>query len=259
MKQLLLTVGLVSSAILQASYAPAAPPTSTAAAPPAAHAATAAPATAPPAATANPAPADFTATTTTVTPAPVDSGATITAAPRPAAAPAPASSATPLVQIVTSLGNFVVELNSERAPLTVANFLKYVDQGQYTGTIFHRVISNFVIQGGGYDASYKLKSATIKTVNESGNGLTNQRGTVGLARAQDPHGGDCQFYVNVFDNGALDPNQTRWGYAVFGRVVSGMDVVDRISNQSTGARGPFKEDSPLKPVLIERIERVTAP
>ena len=99
-------------------------------------------------------------------------------------------------------------------------------------------------------------AAVLEVVNESGNGLTNLRGTVGLARPSDPHAGDCQFYVNLFDNGALDPNQTRWGYAVFGKIVQGMDVVDRIGNVATGARGPFKEDAPLQPVVIERIERV---
>jgi cyclophilin family peptidyl-prolyl cis-trans isomerase len=165
----------------------------------------------------------------------------------------------PQVQVVTSLGNFTIELNEERAPLTVANFLKYVDEGQYKGTIFHRVIANFVIQGGGYDANLKLKAATRKTFNESGNGLTNQRGTVGLARTSEPHGGDCQFYVNLNDNSALDPSQARWGYAVFGKVVQGMDVVDRIGVRTTGAKGPFKEDSPLETVVIERIDRVAGP
>ncbi len=163
------------------------------------------------------------------------------------------------VQVVTSSGSFTIELLPERAPLTVAQFLKYVDQGFYSGTLFHRVIPNFVIQGGGFDTTYKLKGAPTKVVNESGNGLTNQRGTVGLARPAEPHGGDCQFYVNLFDNAALDPNQTRWGYAVFGKIVQGMDVVDRIGNVATGAKGPFKEDAPLQPVVIERIERVATP
>jgi cyclophilin family peptidyl-prolyl cis-trans isomerase len=161
--------------------------------------------------------------------------------------------------VATSVGSFTLELNAERAPLTVAHFLKYVDQGQYSGTLFHRVIANFVIQGGGYDGNYKLKAAPAKVVNESGNGLTNQRGTVGMARSQEPHGSDAQFYVNLYDNEALDPNKTRWGYAVFGKVVQGMEVVDRIGNAATGARGPFKEDAPLKPVVIERIERVEQP
>jgi cyclophilin family peptidyl-prolyl cis-trans isomerase len=187
--------------------------------------------------------------------------------PAPAAAPAaqpkpatpPAAAASTQIQVVTSMGNFTIELNAERAPLTVAHFLKYVDQGHYTGTIFHRVVANFVIQGGGFDADNKIRPAPTKVVNESGNGLTNQRGTVGMARSQEPHGSDAQFYVNLYDNEALDPNQTRWGYAVFGKVVQGMDVVDRIGNVATGARGPFKEDSPLKPVIIERIERVPSP
>ncbi len=161
--------------------------------------------------------------------------------------------------MVTSLGSFTIELNTERAPLTVAQFLKYVDQGFYSGTIFHRAIPNFVIQGGGYDADYKLKGNPTKVVNESGNGLTNQRGTVGLARPPEPHAGDVQFYVNLNDNAALDPNQARWGYAVFGKVVQGMDVVDQIANVPTGAKGPFKEDAPVKPVVIERIERVPTP
>jgi peptidyl-prolyl cis-trans isomerase A (cyclophilin A) len=175
---------------------------------------------------------------------------------KPATPPAPAAQQ---VQVVTSMGNFTLELNAERAPLTVAHFMRNVDSGQYTGTIFHRVIANFVIQGGGFDADYKLKPAPTKVVNESGNGLTNQRGTVGMARGPEPHGSDCQFYVNLFDNEALDPNKTRWGYAVFGKVVQGMEVVDKIGNVATGARGPFKEDAPLQPVVIQRIERVAGP
>jgi cyclophilin family peptidyl-prolyl cis-trans isomerase len=174
------------------------------------------------------------------------------------AAVAPATAA-PRVQVVTSMGNFTLELNAERAPLTVAHFLKYVDQGHYSGTIFHRVIANFVIQGGGFDSSNKPVPAAVKVVNESGNGLTNERGTIGMARSQDPHGSDAQFYVNLYDNEALDPNKTRWGYAVFGKVVQGMEVVDKIGNVATGARGPFKEDAPLQPVVIERIERVAGP
>lgn len=178
----------------------------------------------------------------------------------PPAEPArPAVTGPVQVRVVTSMGNFTVELLAERAPLTVAQFLKYVDQGFYSGTIFHRVIPNFVIQGGGYDSTYKLKAAPIKVVNESGNGLTNQRGMVGLARTSEPHSGDCQFYVDLFDNAALDPNQTRWGYAVFGKIVQGMEVVDRIGNVATGSKGSFKEDAPLQQVMIERIERVAGP
>jgi len=179
-----------------------------------------------------------------------------TAEPAPAK---PAASGPVQVQVVTSMGNFTIELLPDRAPLTVAHFLKYVDEGHYTQTLFHRVIPNFVIQGGGFDTDFKLKPAPAKIVNESGNGLTNLRGTVGLARPAEPHAGDSQFYINLYDNAALDPNQTRWGYAVFGKVVQGMDVVDRIGNVQTGAKGPFKEDSPVQPVVIERIQRVPAP
>jgi peptidyl-prolyl cis-trans isomerase A (cyclophilin A) len=180
--------------------------------------------------------------------------------PKAAAPTAPATStASPRVQVVTSLGSFTLELNAERAPLTVAHFLKYVDQGHYSGTTFHRVVANFVIQGGGFDTTGKVVPAPVKVVNESGNGLTNQRGSVGMARGADPHGGDAQFYVNLYDNEALDPNKTRWGYAVFGKVVQGMEVVDKIGNVATGARGAFKEDAPLQPVVIERIERVAGP
>ena len=177
----------------------------------------------------------------------------------PAASAAPKPSPAVQVQVVTSMGNFTIELNSERAPLTVAQFLKYVDQGFYSGTIFHRAIPNFVIQGGGYDVDYKLKGNPPKVVNESGNGLTNSRGTVGLARPPEPPAGDVQFYVNLADNAALDPSATRWGYAVFGKVIQGMDVVDEIATVPTGARGPFKENAPLKPVLIQKIERVPTP
>jgi peptidyl-prolyl cis-trans isomerase A (cyclophilin A) len=162
------------------------------------------------------------------------------------------------VRVVTSMGNFIIELNAERAPLTVPHFLKYVDQGHYTGTIFHRVISNFVIQAGGFDKDYKPMTAPTRVVNESGNGLTNVRGTVGMARGAEPHGSDAQFYVNLYDNEALDPSQTRWGYAVFGKVVQGMDVVDKIGNVATNAHGVFK-DTPVEPVIIERIERVATP
>jgi cyclophilin family peptidyl-prolyl cis-trans isomerase len=166
----------------------------------------------------------------------------------------------PQVQVVTSLGNFTIELNAERAPLTVANFLAYVDKGHYTNTLIHRAVANFVIQGGGFNADYTPKPATATVVNESGNGLSNVRGTVGLARSTEPHAGNAQFYVNINDNAALDPNQTRWGYAVFGRVIAGMDVVDRIGNVPTGAHGTlFKDEAPLKPVIIQKIERVSNP
>ena len=166
---------------------------------------------------------------------------------------------TPFVKVYTSLGDFVIQLFPDRAPLTVRNFLRYVDRGQYTDTLFHRVIANFVIQGGGYDTHYHLKPAPFQTVNESGNGLSNLRGTVGLARGSAPHSGNCQFYVNLNDNSELDPSAARWGYAVFGRIVQGMSVVDRIGNQPTGAAGPFKRDVPIPPVVIQKIVRVAGP
>jgi peptidyl-prolyl cis-trans isomerase A (cyclophilin A) len=161
----------------------------------------------------------------------------------------------PRVRVVTSAGEFVVELEPERAPLTVANFLRYAREGFYEGTVFHRVIANFVIQGGGHAAAdYAVKATHAPIANESGNGLANRRGTVGLARTEAPHSGTSQFYLNVADNPDLDPLPTRWGYAVFGRIVEGMDVVDRMSVVPTGRAGPFKSDAPLKPIVIERVE-----
>jgi len=159
------------------------------------------------------------------------------------------------VRVTTNLGAFVIELQRDRAPLTVENFLTYVRAGHYTNTLFHRVIANFVIQGGGVGIDYKAKPTLKPIPNESGNGLKNLRGTVGLARASGPHTGDSQFYVNVADNdAALDPLPTRWGYAVFGHVVEGMDVIDRISVSPTGPMPPFKEDAPLQAVVIQKIE-----
>ncbi len=181
------------------------------------------------------------------------------------APPAEASSSSsdtkpnPRVRVVTSMGSFVIELYPDRAPITVRVFLDYVNAGQYTNTLFHRVIANFVVQGGGHDATtYKLKPIKTYIPNESGNGLQNKRGWVGIARGSEPHTGNCQFYINLVDNPELDPVPTRWGYAVFGQVVEGMDVVDRIGVTPTGAMGPFKSDAPLKPIVIEKIEIVPA-
>jgi len=163
--------------------------------------------------------------------------------------------AAPWVRVTTSMGEFTLELYPDRAPLTVANFLRYVKEGHYSDTLFHRVVSNFVVQGGGYTATdYKLKPVHESVVNEAGNGLRNIRGTVGLARSAEPHSGNAQFYVNVADNPDLDPVPTRWGYAVFGAVVSGMEVVERISVLPTGKMGPFKSEAPLTPVVIQKVE-----
>ncbi|MBV8306993.1 MAG: peptidylprolyl isomerase [Gammaproteobacteria bacterium] len=162
------------------------------------------------------------------------------------------------VRVTTSLGAFVIEVRSDRAPLTSANFLRYVREGFYTNTLLHRVIANFVIQGGGHDATtMQLKPTHDPVFNESGNGLQNKRGTVGLARGESPHSGNAQFYVNLVDNPDLDPVSTRWGYTVFGRVVQGMDVIEHIGETPTGAMGPFKSDSPLKPVVIEKMEIIS--
>lgn len=165
----------------------------------------------------------------------------------------------PRVRVVTNMGSFVIQLEPERAPLTVENFLRYVREGFYTNTLIHRVVPGFVIQGGGHDAGdYSLKPTHPAVVNESGNGLRNVRGAVGMARESRPHTGNSQFYVNLVDNPALDPLPSRWGYAVFGRVVEGMDVVERIGVVPTGRFGPFEEDAPLKPVVIEKIELIGA-
>lgn len=172
---------------------------------------------------------------------------------------APAADQATQVRVTTNMGDFVVELLPDRAPLTVANFLRYVREGYYSGTLIHRVVANFVIQGGGHSATdLKLKPVHDPVNNESGNGLQNKRGTVGLARGESAHSGNAQFYVNLVNNPDLDPLPTRWGYAVFGRVVQGMDVVDRIGVIPTGASGPFKADTPLKPVIIEKVEVVDA-
>jgi peptidyl-prolyl cis-trans isomerase A (cyclophilin A)/peptidyl-prolyl cis-trans isomerase B (cyclophilin B) len=169
-----------------------------------------------------------------------------------------AAEQTTQVRVTTNLGPFVIEVFNDRAPLTAANFLRYVREGFYSNTLFHRVVANFVIQGGGHDATtLQLKPAHDSVFNESGNGLQNKRGTVGLARGGPPHSGNAQFYVNLVDNPDLDPVPTRWGYTVFGRVVQGMDVIDRIGETPTGTVGPFKSDSPLKPVIIEKMEIIS--
>ncbi|MBV9343821.1 MAG: peptidylprolyl isomerase [Gammaproteobacteria bacterium] len=159
------------------------------------------------------------------------------------------------VRFTTNMGEFVVELRADRAPLTTANFLRYVREGFYTNTLIQRVVPNFVIQGGGFDATtQKVKPTHENVVNESGNGLQNKRGALGMARGEAPHSSNAQFFVNLVDNPDLDPVPTRWGYAVFGKVVQGMDVIDRIGSTPTGSVGVFKADSPLKPVIIEKAE-----
>jgi len=172
------------------------------------------------------------------------------------AAPPPRPSSPPEVRIVTTEGSFLVKLNRERAPLTVKNFLKYVRSGFYKGTIFHRVVPGFVVQGGGFTASYKEKKTRAPIPNESGNGLTNKRGTIAMAREHNPHSATSQFYINLADNNDLDPGPGHWGYAVFGHVVQGMKVVDEIAKVPTGPAGPFKKDAPQVPVVIKKVEIV---
>jgi cyclophilin family peptidyl-prolyl cis-trans isomerase len=162
----------------------------------------------------------------------------------------------PRVRMQTTKGVVIIELDPNRAPLSVENFLAYVRSGHYQGTVFHRVIANFVAQGGGYDEKLTEKPTRTPVPNESGNGLSNKRGTIAMARTGNPHSGTSQFYINLQDNLALDPQVSRWGYAVFGRVVEGMEVMDAIAAVETGEVGTFKSDAPLKPVIIQKMEEL---
>lgn len=167
----------------------------------------------------------------------------------------------PQVIIKTSLGNISVELYPDKAPKTVANFLQYVDDGFYSNTIFHRVIDGFMIQGGGFSPIFERKPTRPPIMNEADNGLKNVRGTIAMARTFDPQSATAQFYINVVDNPNLDfkdKTPRGWGYAVFGKVIKGMDVVDAIKSQPTGPGGPFQRDVPKTPVIILGISRVQA-
>jgi len=148
----------------------------------------------------------------------------------------------------------VVELDPVKAPLSTANFLKYVAAGHYDGTIFHRVIADFVVQGGGFTPDMKQKPTAPPIVNEADNGLSNRRGTVAMARTPDPHSASSQFFINLADNDFLDHTAKTprgWGYAVFGRVIEGMDVVDAIAQVETSSHGPHR-DVPVKPVVLKK-------
>ena len=157
------------------------------------------------------------------------------------------------VKLVTTMGDIVIELDAAKAPKTVDNFLQYVKSGHYDGTIFHRVIGNFMIQGGGMTADMKQKATRPPIVLESRNGLVNTRGTVAMARTNDPNSATAQFFINVTDNDFLNQAQSRDGngYAVFGKVVQGMDVVDRIKGVPTTNKGPH-QNVPATPVLIKK-------
>ena len=159
------------------------------------------------------------------------------------------------VKLETSEGNIVLELDITRAPLSVLNFMKYVRSGFYDGTIFHRVIENFMIQGGGFTPEMERKQPNAPILNEADNGLKNVRGTIAMARTSDPHSATAQFFINVTDNTFLNHTAKTprgWGYTVFGRVIKGMSVVDKIRNQRTGPNGPFRSDVPLKMILIHK-------
>ena len=161
------------------------------------------------------------------------------------------------VRISTSLGDFEAELYADKAPKTVANFLQYVNDKHYDGTIFHRVIAGFMVQGGGYDAQYRERKTRAPVQHEGRQalaaGLKNATGTLAMARTNDPQSATSQFFINVVDNAFLDPSFQGFGYTVFGKVTSGMDVVQKIRNTPTGAGGPFPTDVPRTPVVIQSI------
>ncbi|MGQ0749589.1 MAG: peptidylprolyl isomerase [Betaproteobacteria bacterium] len=161
-----------------------------------------------------------------------------------------AGAAAPQVELKTTMGTIVLELDADRAPETVKNFQQYVQSGHYNGTVFHRVIPGFMIQGGGFTADLGHKPTREPIRNEANNGLRNMVGTIAMARTSDPHSATSQFFINVADNPALDYREGNFGYAVFGKVISGMDVVQSIVTVPTAARPPH-QNVPVKPVVIE--------
>lgn len=159
-----------------------------------------------------------------------------------------------MVKLSTNFGDITLELNAEKAPITVANFLNYVEAGFYNGLIFHRVISNFMVQGGGFDANMKQKPTSEPIKNEANNGLSNDCYTIAMARTSIPDSASSQFFINVADNGFLNhtaPTSSGWGYCVFGKVVEGMDVVDKIKAVATTSRAGH-QDVPVDPVIINQ-------
>ena len=167
--------------------------------------------------------------------------------------------ARPKVEVTTNMGSFVVELASYRAPGSVKNFLRYVKNRFYDNTVFHRIESDFVIQGGGFDINYTYKENRGGIKNESDNGLTNARGTIAMARTDDVHSANSQFYINLKDNRSLDAKYGRLGYTVFGKVISGMDVVDAIGKVQVGTVQGVGETVPVNPVVIQKIRRIEQP
>jgi peptidyl-prolyl cis-trans isomerase B (cyclophilin B) len=166
-----------------------------------------------------------------------------------------AQAAKPKILFKTNMGDITVELEPDRAPNTVANFLAYVKEGHYDGTIFHRVINNFMIQGGGYNRDYNRVPTRAPIQNEADKGLSNERGTIAMARTSDPHSATDQFFINLKFNGSLDHRSKSgdgWGYTAFGRVTDGMNIVARIGLVKTGSGGTFQTDVPIEPVVIEK-------
>lgn len=159
------------------------------------------------------------------------------------------------IKFETTEGDVILEINGRRAPITAANFLALVDDGYYDGTIFHRVIPDFMIQGGGYTPGPKLKEPSEHIFNESGNGLRNLRGTIAMARSTEPHTAKAQFFINVKNNNSLNPEKDHWGFTVFGVVIEGMEIVDLIANVRTGPRGELAEDVPNVPIVIKKASR----
>ncbi|HZQ60354.1 MAG TPA: peptidylprolyl isomerase [Casimicrobiaceae bacterium] len=179
------------------------------------------------------------------------------AKPSKPAAETAAPTANPKVLLHTSMGDITLELYPDKAPKTVDNFLQYVKDGFYDGTIFHRVIPNFMIQGGGWTRDLVHKRTRAPIHNEANNGLSNMRGTIAMARTNDPHSASAEFFINVVNNKALDyvgdaNGVTSWGYCVFGKVIDGMDTVDKIKAVETGPQGPLQSDVPKTPVVIEK-------
>ena len=167
--------------------------------------------------------------------------------------------ANPKVEIKTNLGSMIVELDPEHAPKTVENFLNYVNSGFYKGTIFHRVIETFMIQGGGYDANLREKETKAPVRNEADNGLKNEAYTIAMARTGDPHSATAQFFINTRDNAFLNhtaPNARGWGYTVFGKVVKGQEVVSKIAKVHTGPKAFLPSDVPQETVIIEDVKRL---
>ncbi|MBT3993866.1 MAG: peptidyl-prolyl cis-trans isomerase [Gammaproteobacteria bacterium] len=166
-----------------------------------------------------------------------------------------ASESYPQIEVKTTSGSFIIELDRNRSPISVENFLRYIEDDFFENTVFHRVIQGFVIQGGGYTPDLESKETYPNIINESGNGLSNRRMTIAMARETDPHTASSQFYINLVDNFTLDPMATRWGYAVFGEVIEGFSVINSIAGSATQSMNGM-QDVPVSPVIILEASRI---